>query len=703
VVLYAHIYPYDYLVLIFMYISYSGADSQYASAAESFRHGTKTTVQYTYLGRVIDRDKGIYQNKTRGYFTYDPETNTYGSVPDDFVPPVFKDGRVRAERVLLDFGDTYFLNEVLYKSGMMEVIDSIGYGNSDTLHAMVLFYILSSDANCDAINWYQGNIVKMLYPKANMTSQRISDFLAAIGTPEKQMTFQKTYISYVLKHYSSDQNILIDSSGLPNGNHTWLTAVSNHNGKISNEIRLIFVVQRASGMPLYYQAVPGNIVDVSTLERTLCHLKALGIDISSCIMDAGYNSGDNLDLFYNDDGTLKIEYMTRVKAGDATFKIILEEELATLESGENFVQYANRYLFIKKRKIQAGSDEKKTAWMYLGLDCPRKNDELHKLFKRAENNRLSQDDVYAAMQHQGIFALITGREYTIEELLPAYYQRQSAEQIFDFAKNYTKLLPLRVQSEETFNGHLLLSYIGSCIVKMMQNKLKDADMFMGARFSSLRNQKCTVYSRSLVTSVPQKNASDTYKAFGIKSPASMIIGEDNLLKYSPSEQDPKWSKFMNVSKANKKKDKTKDSGTATENKQKDAEIITKTSDNISDDTGSSQTSAPTGKSAGQPESSELPKTKENKKRGRPKGAKNKKTLEREARLAAEGGESVKRGRGRPKGAKNKKTLEREAKLIAEGVISPPKRKPGRPKGSKNKKKMADVQTDQHSEDLQHRT
>ena len=97
--------------------------------------------------------------------------------------------------------------------------------------------------------------------------------------------------------------------------------------------------------------------------------------------------------------------------------------------------------------------------MYLGLDCPRKNDELHKLFKRAENNRLSQDDVYAAMQHQGIFALITGREYTIEELLPAYYQRQSAEQIFDFAKNYTKLLPLRVQSEETFNGHLLLSYI----------------------------------------------------------------------------------------------------------------------------------------------------------------------------------------------------------------------------------------------------
>ncbi len=355
----------------------------------------------------------------------------------------------------------------------MQIIDTLNYGNPDTLHAMVLFYILSSEANCDAINWYQGNVVRLLYPRANMTSQRISDFLAAIGTPEKQFQFQKAYIRYVMSSYNTDRNIMIDSSGLPNGNHTGLTAVSNHNGVISNEIRLIFVVQLESGIPLYYQAIPGNIVDVTTLERTLCHLSALGINISSCIMDAGYNCADNLDLFYNEDGSLKIEFMTRVKAGDATFKRILKEELATLESGENFVQYANRYLFIKKRKVSVGSGGNKKAWMYVGLDCPRKNDELHKLFRRAERNSLSQEDVYEAMQHQGIFALITGTEYTIAELLPAYYQRQSAEQIFDFAKNYTKLLPLRIHSEETFSGHLLLSYIGSCTIKMLQNRPKE--------------------------------------------------------------------------------------------------------------------------------------------------------------------------------------------------------------------------------------
>ena len=64
------------MAVILMYISYSGDESQYASAATSIRHGSKTTVEYTYLGRVVDRQKGIYRNKTKGLFTYDPSTNT---------------------------------------------------------------------------------------------------------------------------------------------------------------------------------------------------------------------------------------------------------------------------------------------------------------------------------------------------------------------------------------------------------------------------------------------------------------------------------------------------------------------------------------------------------------------------------------------------------------------------------------------------
>ena len=591
-----------------MYIIYAGPGRRYASAAVSKRNGSKTSMDYVYLGKVIDREAGIYQNRERGVFTFDTKTGSFGEVPEDFAFPQKQTSKKR-KHVSVDFGDSFFLNQFLWQSGLMEVVDQIGYGNPDTLHAMLLFYTLSGMSNVDAIHWYEGNIVQLLYPKANMTSQRISDFLAAIGTPEKQMAFQTAYIDYVMSHYSPDKNILIDSSGLPNAIHMPATHVNVHNGKVSNEVRLIFVVQRSTGLPLYYRAVPGNIVDVSTLERIFLHLDSMGVDIESCIMDAGYNSGDNLDLFYDENHACKIDFITRVKSSDKTFQAMVREEFGGLEQKENFVKYEDRYLFIKKRPVMVGASKTNRAWMYLGLDCGRLSDEQHKLLKRAAKENLTKDEVFEAMQGEGLFGVISGKEYSCEEILPAYYQRQAAEQIFDFAKNYTKLLPLRTNNSETFQGHLLLSYIASCAVKMIQMRLKVADLFFGSRLECMRNQKCTIYQNRIVTDDPQKEINDTYAAFGMKCPVTIPI-VDGVLNYVPPA-----SNTLHSEKKERKR-KLKDRTTS------------------------------------EPDSSNVEEPVPHRNPGRPKSAKNKKALEKEL------SPQPKRGRGRPKGSKNKKTIER---------------------------------------------
>ena len=560
-----------------MYIMYRTTDdgSKYASAAVSHRDGAKTSITYTYLGRVLDEKAGIYQNAKRGVFKFDPKTNTFSDTDASYVPPKRPDRR-KTEHVSVDFGDAWFLNQFLLKSGFMKVVDSIGYGNPDTLHSMLLFYMLSNLSNCDAIHWYEGNITRLLYPNANMTSQRISDFLKAIGTDEKRFMFQKAWISYVFGNYSKDQNILVDSSGLPNGIHMPYTQWSNHGGKVEQEVRLIFVVQRSTGLPLFFKAVPGNIVDISTLERVLLYVKALGIDVESCIIDAGYNSGDNLDLFYDENHQCKINFITRLKSNDKRLTAMIDEELSTLHEKDNFVEYDDRYLFIKKKQINAGSKENNPAWMYLGLDCARLSDEQNKLMKRAVKDKLDKFQVFEAMKTDGLFGLISGREYSCEEILPAYYQRQAAEQIFDFAKNYTKLLPLRTNTPETFRGHLLLAYIAACAVKMLQMRLKTADLYFGSRMEILRNLKCEVFSSCILTDTPQALVRETYEAVGIECPPSLDI-ENGRLKYKvPSEETQK---------------KTPSGETETSSEQK----------------------------AGSP-----------KKRGRPKGSKNKKTLENKA-------------------------------------------------------------------------
>ena len=77
----------------------------------------------------------------------------------------------------------------------MSAVEAIGYGNPDTLKAMLLYYILCSTANCHAASWWEGSYARILFPNADLRSQRISDFLMAIGDEYSQREFFGKYLS----------------------------------------------------------------------------------------------------------------------------------------------------------------------------------------------------------------------------------------------------------------------------------------------------------------------------------------------------------------------------------------------------------------------------------------------------------------------------------------------------------------------------
>ena len=121
-----------------LYISYSGKNHEYATAVLSKRDGKKITHEYFHLGRVIDREAGIYENRDMGIFTFDPVTCHFGVPKEEPVAVEEKQEQVRRRR-MVDFGDSYFFNEFLYKSGLMSIVGKIEFKNLDTLHAMILF------------------------------------------------------------------------------------------------------------------------------------------------------------------------------------------------------------------------------------------------------------------------------------------------------------------------------------------------------------------------------------------------------------------------------------------------------------------------------------------------------------------------------------------------------------------------------------
>lgn len=518
---------------------YKRNDIEYAKIpGKSIRHGKSVRKEgEVYLGRVIDKKGNVYYNRDRGTFTFDPDTGTYGTADETFSSELKEDGR-KKNRILLDFGDSFFVDELLKKMKYNEVLNSISYRNRDTLLAMIHYYTLCNEANDHAKIWYEGSFSNILYPNANLTSQRISDFLASLGKEENLSGFFDAHLKWVKENACSDPAVLIDSTGLPNSIHFPLTAISSHNGKISREVRMTTILQRDSGYPLMFRVNPGNIVDCSTLTRSINEANERGLRVDMVLLDAGYCTGSNIDEMHG----ANIEWLTRLSDNTSVYKKLVQDYAESLKQSENLIQYLDRYVYIKQVPVMVGTNHNIQAYAYLGYDVERAADETRKVTASAIKHKQTTSQVGKRLDTAGYFVLLTSLCYTTEDILPAYYARQLVEQYFDIGKGISNLTPLRVHSEEALRGHLLLSMIASTINVYVQKLTKKAATDRTELFMSLRNQKCIVYKSKVLTGEAQRIANELYSSAGIECPISIdrsgtsLVPQYHLSKINPDEE-----------------------------------------------------------------------------------------------------------------------------------------------------------------------
>ena len=117
-----------------MFIAYQKQRGiEYARLMESVRvDGCVKKKSGPNLGRVLDKERGIYQSKERGIFTFDLKTNTYGKPPQSYVSNVRRENA--REKLIVDYGDAFLFDALLDKYGLRQALQSLGYGNPDSLN-----------------------------------------------------------------------------------------------------------------------------------------------------------------------------------------------------------------------------------------------------------------------------------------------------------------------------------------------------------------------------------------------------------------------------------------------------------------------------------------------------------------------------------------------------------------------------------------
>jgi len=483
---------------------------EYATLCSPMRVDGKKVNQAQYLGKVIDKQHGIYQSREKGIYKFSLNDGYL-----DYEPPVIQGD----EKLILDFGDIYLLSEYLKRTGIYSIIAATIPNASDTVLALTMFRILSQSASSYASVWWEGSYARFLFPDAALSPHHLSEFLSELGDEAVQRRFFNRYLPYICGN-DNRKAILIDSTGLENKIHFPLAAVNTHGGKTSRETRLILAVDGMSSMPLFFRYAAGNIVDVTTLKATIAELAQYGVETKLVIVDAGYFSDKNAKSLL-DNG---ISFLTRVQPNRVIFKDLLKENINELTDIKYLTRYHQRLVYIKR--IEMPIDEYK-VYAYIAIDLQRRNDEGYHYLQGALDDKLkggiTDQEIEKKLESLGVFVLICSKCFETQDILPMYYTRQTIEQIFDTSKNNLGLLPLRVHNEQTFRGHLMLSFLASVAYLTFSYSLKTSELNAEGILLNARNLKCKVYDNIILVKEPTKITREAALLLDIELPEHIYI------------------------------------------------------------------------------------------------------------------------------------------------------------------------------------
>jgi transposase len=427
---------------------------------------------------------------------------------------------------ILDYGATYCIDNIIKKNNNLNsIFSTIFKDNLHTLMSLINFRIQTSSAMQYANTWYEGNYVNIAYQNANMSGQRITDFLKMLGDEELQRNFFRLYlnnisIAEINNHTGQSKpiktSIIVDSTGLPNEINFPLTAFGHHGSTCEEETRLLMVIDKIKNIPLYFRFMAGNIVDVNTLSTTIEELRQYDIKTDFSLIDAGYYSEKNIKYLYDN----KINFLTRLPSNRTLYKELINKyETKEIEKAENRVIYGKRVLFIKKVKIELPSNKdnkdskdsnsnkdnsnnnnnvnNNTGYAYIVLDLKRYSDETSKYIISAEEDNIPDTEINDNLKYKGKFIFISSNDINIKDIMSLYYTRQSVENMFGIIKNNLNILPMRIHSIETFRGYIFFNFLCLIIYLELKNKLKDRytveDVIL-----TMNNLKCKVFNDILI-------------------------------------------------------------------------------------------------------------------------------------------------------------------------------------------------------------
>lgn len=485
------------------------------------------------LGKVLflsqNKKSGVFLSPTRGLVEYNALSDTFSEVERD-------DPRINTQEIFPEtevhtvFGDAYLLLKFLEKSGFLSLFRKIFIKDTDyeRLLIHVLHGILKDGSRITCDTFIEKSFASYVLRDIPFPSLRSDTrFFSLLGEDSVKMAFFKSFVSYMQSQDPEfGKGCYVDSTPLPNDiEDNPFNALCCH-GVGSSEVmtRLILVLDEHSGLPVWYDIIPGNVLDINTIMTVINDVAdSLNIEIDSLVLDAGYVSRELLQVFHI--GTDKTIIGRMPNRRGYPYKKLYWELKAQIGKGKyEFVQRRHAY-FGKKVPVEVFGQQE-YAYVYV---------DHNNALKRYSDYLLEHEEEYLSMKDKdkdwytvryGYFILLSNINTSPAELLKEYFSRTTIEMVFKTQKEYLDLLPLSKWTDLTVRGKILSDIINTIVLLSFRKEVKEGGYSTSEIIGAAQSLMCFRNRDGMVTvETPGKKVKQYYKLSGIEVPAHVDTGK----------------------------------------------------------------------------------------------------------------------------------------------------------------------------------
>lgn len=446
------------------------------------------------LGKTVyinqEHTSGIFISPTRGLVEYDARQDVFTEVRRN-------DPRLRGQHVFTEppihtvFGDVYLILCFLLKSGMASILRETFASDRDLekclCHILHTICRNGSKISCDDfIGKSFASYVLNEVPVGNLGAD--TPYFTKMRDDRVKVTFFRTFVHYMRRSVPDfGVGCYVDSTPLPNEiTDNPLNALCSHGlANTSIQTRLALVLDESTGLPVWFQTLPGNVLDFSTLSDAMSNVaECLDIRIDSVVLDAGYVTKSVIEKFHLDsapvvgsDGQPKRRTMIArmpAKKGYPHKKLYHATKELIHNAKYEFIRQSHTYFGYKKETEIFG--KRMNAYVYvdkdnaltLGRKNREKNMDAYEKLSMAEKN-------WHSVKY-GYFVLVSNIEDSPAAMLDEYFGRTRIETVFKTGKEYLELLPLSKWNRTTVLGKLLSDIISTILYLELLKSLKEKGM-----------------------------------------------------------------------------------------------------------------------------------------------------------------------------------------------------------------------------------